>query len=356
LEKLVLEYIKKNNLIEENDKVLVAVSGGPDSMCLLNILYSLRETLKIELYVAHINHLIREDAKSDAEYVQKYCEDRNIKFFLKECDVQEKSKQEKISVEEAGRNVRYDFFKEIANEYNINKIATGHNKNDLAETLIMNILRGTGTQGLKGIMSKSGKGDGSLFQFSQNSPFIMDKVTHKGASLIDKKYYIRPLLDTSREEIEKYCVENKLEPRIDSTNFENEYTRNKIRNIVIPYIKEEFNPNIIETLVRLSQIATEEQEFIDLEVEKQYKNVVITEETNNIKISAKEFVKLNIAIKKRLILYIIKKIFGTTKQIEKIHIEDIIKLIDNNIGNKYLTPNKNLKISIKKGIVEFEKI
>jgi len=242
LEKLVLEYINKNNLIEENDKVLVAVSGGPDSICLLNILYNLRETLKIELFVAHVNHLIRKDAKSDAEYVQKYCEDRNIKFFLKECNVMEKSKQEKIGVEEAGRNARYDFFKEVANEYNINKIAIGHNKNDLAETLIMNILRGTGTQGLKGIVNNN---------------------------------YIRPLLDISRKDIEKYCAENKLEPRIDSTNFENEYTRNKIRNIVIPYIKEEFNPNIIEALVRLSQIVTEEQNFIESEVEKQYKNLVI---------------------------------------------------------------------------------
>ena len=358
MEKLVLEYIKKNNLIEENDKVLVAVSGGPDSICLLNILYNLRETLKIELFVAHVNHLIRKDAKSDAEYVQKYCEDRNINFFLKECNVQEKSKREKISVEEAGRNVRYDFFKEIANKNNINKIAIGHNKNDLAETLIMNILRGTGTQGLKGIVSKNliGNCDSFLFTFTKNSPSPMDKFNQMGSSLIDKKYYIRPLLDTSREDIEKYCAEQNLQPRIDSTNFENEYTRNKIRNIVIPYIKEEFNPNIIETLVRLSQIATEEQEFIELEVEKQYKNIVTSEENNNIKISAKEFVKLNIAIKKRLILYIIKKLFGTTKQIEKIHIEDIIKLIENNIGNKYLTPNKNLKISIAKGIVEFKKV
>jgi len=202
----------------------------------------------------------------------------------------------------------------------------------------MNILRGTGTKGLIGISAKSCS---SL----------------QGSSGCQKPYIcIRPLLNIDREKIEEYCSKFILNPRIDSTNFENEYTRNKIRNIVIPYIKEEFNPNIIETLVRLSQIATEEQEFIDLEVEKQYKNVVITEETNNIKISAKEFVKLNIAIKKRLILYIIKKIFGTTKQIEKIHIEDIIKLIENNIGNKYLTPNKNLKISIKKGIVELEKI
>lgn len=349
MEKLVLDYIIQNKLIEKNDKILVAVSGGPDSMCLLNILYNLKETLKIELYVAHVNHMIRTDAKDDANYVEKICESKNIKFFLKECDVAKKSKQEKISIEEAGRNARYEFFKGIANKNNINKIAIAHNKNDLAETLIMNILRGTGTQGLKSINNKN-------------------------------DIYIRPLLNISREEIEEYCQKNNIEPRIDSTNFENTYTRNKIRNIVIPYIKQEFNPNIIDTLVRLSQIATEEQNFIDLEVEKYYKKILIGEtkrgtkkevkkETSierkvdtkeeakaSISISGKEFTKLNIAIKKRIILYIIKKLFKTTQKIEKKHIEDIIKLIDNNIGNKYLMPNKDLKISIKRGIVEFSRV
>ena len=324
MEKLVLDYIKKNNLIAENDKVLVAVSGGPDSICLLNILYNLKSDLKIELFVAHVNHLIRNEAKSDAEFVKEFCDNRGIKFFYKEYNIKEKAKVEKISVEEAGRNARYGFFEEIAKEYNINKIAIGHNKNDLAETLIMNIIRGTGTQGLKAILNKNG-------------------------------IYIRPLLDISREKIEEYCEKNNLKPRIDLTNFENNYTRNKIRNIVIPYLKEEFNPNIVEALTRLSKIAIEEQDFINMEVEKYYNEIVINEQENSIKIEGKKFSKLHIAIKKRIILYIINKLFGNTKQIEKKHIEDIIKLIDNNIGNKYLTPNKNLKISIRKGIVVFNK-
>lgn len=325
MENFVLDYIKKNNLIRENDKILVAVSGGPDSICLLNILYNLKERLKIELYVAHVNHLIRKEAKSDAEFVKEFCDSKNIEFFYKECDVKEKAQTEKISTEEAGRNARYDFFEEIANKYSINKIAIGHNKNDLAETLIMNILRGTGTQGLKAILNKNGK-------------------------------YIRPLLDVDREKIEEYCEKNNLKPRIDLTNFENNYTRNKIRNIVIPYVKKEFNPNIVETLTRLSQIATEEQDFINLEVEKAYKKILLSEESENIKISGKKFVEIHTAIQKRTILYIINRLFGNTKQIEKKHIEDIIKLINKNIGNKYLTPNKNLKVSIKKGIVEFKKI
>ena len=325
MEKLVLDYIVQNNLIEKNDKVLVAVSGGPDSMCLLNILYNLKELLKIDLLVAHVNHMIRSDAKDDADYVKKFCEIKDIQFFLKECNVIQKSKQERIGLEEAGRNVRYEFFREIANKYNIDKIAIAHNKNDLAETLIMNILRGTGTQGLKSISKKN-------------------------------DIYIRPLLNIEREKIEEYCEKNNLQPRIDSTNFVNTYTRNKIRNIVIPYIKKEFNPNIIEALVRLSQIAIEEQDFIDLEVQKCYNNILVKETEISINISGKEFSILNIAIKRRIILYIVKKLFKTTQRIEKKHIEDIIKLIDNNIGNKFLTPNKNFRVSIKKGIVEFKKV
>ncbi len=325
LEKFVLDYIKRNNLIVEGDKILVAVSGGPDSMCLLDILYKLKDILKIDISVAHVNHLIRVDAKDDAEYVKRFCQEKNIKFYLKECNIQEKSKMERIGVEEAGRNARYDFFKEVAKNNSLNKIAIAHNKNDLAETLIMNLLRGSGSQGLKSISNKNGM-------------------------------YIRPLLDIDRCEIEKYCEENELHPRIDSTNFENTYTRNKIRNIIIPYIKKEFNPNIVETLSRLSKIVTEEQEYIEYEVSKCYEKVMLKEENENITISGKEFSKLNVAIKKRLILYIIKKVQGSTKGIEKKHIEDINKLIDNNIGNKFLTPNKNLKVYINRGTVTFKNI
>lgn len=325
MEKEILKYIRQNNLINENDKILVAVSGGPDSMCLLNILYNLKDVLKITLSVAHINHLIRTDAKSDAEYVLKFCKDRNIPYFLYECDVRKKAKDEKISVEEAGRIARYNFFTKISEDNDINKIAIGHNKNDLAETLIMNILRGSGVQGLKSISNMKSK-------------------------------YIRPLLNTDREKIEKYCENNKINPRIDSTNFENDYTRNKLRNIVIPYIKKEFNPNIVNTLKRLSEIVAEEQKLIDLEVEKAYSLVIIDDTREYIDISGKKFKAFNIAIKRRLILHIVKKIFGTTKQIEKKHIDDIIKLIDRNIGDKYLTPNKNFKVCIKKGIVKFRKI
>ena len=231
----VLETIKNYKLIVDGDKIVLGVSGGPDSISMLNILNEIKnkKLIDFEIVVAHINHMIRKEAIEDEEYVKKYCEKQNIKYYIKRIDVQEIANTKKIGTEEAGRNVRYDFFEEILKKTNSNKIAIAHNKNDKIETIIMNVLRGSGISGLKGI-----------------------------EPIRDNKY-IRPLIECERTEIEKYCEENKLEPRIDRTNFENEYTRNKIRNIAIPYIKQEFNPNITETINRLSEVIREEDSYMN---------------------------------------------------------------------------------------------
>ena len=221
----VLKTIEQYNLIEDGDKIVLAVSGGPDSIAMLDILRQLRDEIKFEIYVVHINHNIRgKDADEDEEYVKKYCENYNIKCFSKKIDVPTIAQNEKIGTEEAGRKVRYEYFDEILQKTNSNKIGIAHNKNDKVETIIMHLLRGSGVSGLRGI-----------------EPIRENK-------------FIKPLIECDRQEIEKYCKENNLQPRIDKTNFENEYTRNKIRNIVIPYIKEQFNPNIIETITRLSEV------------------------------------------------------------------------------------------------------
>ena len=217
----VIETIKKYNLIEDGDKIILAVSGGPDSISMLDILYKIQQNEKInfKIVVAHVNHMIREEAMEDAIYVKDFCEKRNIEFYLKSIDVKKIANNNKIGTEEAGRKERYKFFDELAKKINANKIAIAHNKNDNVETVFMHILRGTGINGLKGIEPKRGM-------------------------------YIRPLIECERREIEEYCEENNLEPRIDKTNFENIYTRNKIRNVVIPYVQKEFNQNIIQTIDR----------------------------------------------------------------------------------------------------------
>lgn len=323
----VLETIKKYNLIENGDKLILGVSGGPDSISMLKILNDIRNDknlhMKFDIIVAHVNHMIREEAKDDEEFVKEFCEKINVPFYSKSIDVQKIANNNKIGTEEAGRNARYDFFDEILKKTNSNKIAIAHNKNDKVETMIMNMLRGSGIAGLRGI-----------------EPIKNNK-------------YIRPLIECERFEIEQYCKDNQIDARIDKTNFENIYTRNKIRNVVIPYIKQEFNPNIIQTMDRLSDLVKEDDEYLEKVVQNEYKRLIIEEKQNEFIMDLKAFNKEERVIKSRLLLYTISRLLGSAKGIEKIHIEDVIKLCENNIGNKYLTPNKNIKILVKAGKIYF---
>ena len=325
----VLKTIKKYNLIESGDKLVLGVSGGPDSISMLNVLREIAEDetidLKFQIVVSHINHNIRKEAKEDEEFVKKYCDENNIKFFSKSIDVEKIANNSKIGIEEAGRKVRYEFFDEVLNKTNSNKIAIAHNKNDKVETMIMNVLRGSGLLGLKGIEPKRGK-------------------------------YIRPLIEIEREKIEEYCEEKNLNPRIDKTNFDNTYSRNKVRNVVIPYIKQEFNPNIIKTLDRLSELVKEEDTYVEKQVEKAYKEIFIEGNNEEIILNLKKFNNYEKVIKSRIVLYTITRLFGSSKGIEKIHIDDILKLCKNNIGNKFLTPNKNLKVLVKNHRIYFSKL
>ena len=323
----VIETIKKYNLIQNGDKIVLGVSGGPDSISMLNILNELRNDkllqIDFDIIVAHINHMIREEAKEDELFVKEFCKRIGVEFYSKSIDVQEIANNKKIGSEEAGRIIRYEFFDEVLEKTNSNKIAIAHNKNDKIETIIMNMLRGSGISGLKGI-----------------EPIKNNK-------------YIRPLIECERTEIEDYCKEQGIDARIDKTNQENIYTRNKIRNIVIPYIKEEFNPNIISTLNRLSDLVKEEDEYIEKIVMEEYEKIIVNENENDIILDLKQFNKLEKVIKSRLLIYTISKTIGSAKGIEKIHIEDVIKLCENNIGNKYLTPNKNIKILVKNHKIYF---
>ncbi len=292
-------------------------------MCLLHFLLQIKAEYNLEIFVAHINHMIRENAKIDEEFVKEFCRKNNLECFVKRAEVQEIARQEKIGTEEAGRNVRYEFFNEILQKKGANKIATAHNCNDKIETIIMNLLRGSSISGLKGI-----------------EPIRNNK-------------YIRPLIVCNRSEIEEYCKKNELNPRHDESNDEVIYTRNKVRNIVIPYIKSEFNPNIINTLNRLSEVATEENEYLECQSKRNFEDMLekdaneIDNNKNILVLNLKKFNSLELVIKRRVILYTINKLIGTTKGIEKVNLEEIIALCNKNVGNKFLTPIKNLKILVK---------
>ena len=336
IENKVLEYIQKYHLIEAEDKLVIGVSGGPDSMALLHLLVTLKKEKKIDyqmLIVAHVNHMLRKEAEQETQYVEQFCRLYEIPCLVKKVKVEELAQKEKKGTEEMGRIVRYQFFEEVRQKEKAQKIVTAHQANDNAETVLMNLLRGTGIAGLKGIEPIRTNEEGIVF--------------------------IRPLLNCTKKELEEYCEEKNLQPKIDISNQENVYNRNKIRNILIPFLEKEWNPNIIVTLNRLSDLARQENHYLEKQTKQAYEEMLIEEkiklpqEKSSILLSLKKWKEQDFVIKSRLVRYTINRLLGTAKDIEKIHVEDIIKLCEKNIGNKYLIPNKKVKVLVNKGKIFF---
>lgn len=303
----VLNTINKYNLIESGDKIVIGISGGPDSVCLLHILNRLKDKLDIELYAAHLNHQIRGiEAQKDALYVSEICKEMGIIYFIKSIDVPKYCEENSLSIEEGARKLRYEMFDEIKQKTRSNKIAIGHNLNDQAETVLMRIMRGTGLQGLRGI------------------------------EYIRENSIIRPLLDIERKDIEQYCEVHNLNPRIDESNLENIYTRNKIRLELIPYMMDNFNTNLIESIVRMSHNLRSDSDYIESEAQSKFSNICkVTSDSVNIRI--KDFIKLHNAIKVRILRKGIKTILGDTNFIDQKHIEDVMEFESESKINKMLT-------------------
>ena len=315
----VLSTINKHNLIQKGDKIVLGLSGGPDSVCLLHVLNRLKKDFNIEIYASHLNHQIRGiEAQKDALYVSKLCEDMGIIFFVKSINVPKYCENEGLSLEEGARKLRYEMFYEIKDKIKANKIAIGHNLNDQAETVMMRIMRGTGLKGLKGI------------------DYIRDNCI------------IRPILDVERNEIEEYCEAYNLNPRIDKTNLENIYTRNKIRLDLLPYMKDNFNSNVIESIVRMSNSLKSDNDYIEKEAEAKFREVSNIKEKGFVEINLDDFVCLHDAIKVRVLRNSIKHILGDTNFVDQRHIEDIMSLEDNSKVNKMLTLPRNIFVYRKK--------
>lgn len=318
--------ILDNNLIESNDKIVVAVSGGPDSMCLLNVLYLLKDSLKKEndikydIVVAHVNHMIRAESEEEKIYVENYCKSINVPFFYLKKDIIKMSKEIKESEETCGRKVRYDFFNEVLKNENCTKIATAHNLNDDVETILLNLIRGCGLNGLTGISFKN-------------------------------KNIIRPLVNIAKKDIMEYNILQKLNPCIDKSNFENKYVRNKIRNLLIPTLQTEYNVNVITNIVRMKHILEQDEDFLKIYTENVVKKSIIDNNINSIKFDLSNILKEHESIKYRAIRKIIELKMGNLVGIENIHLMDILKLFENNIkGKKYIIGNKFTIEILKKNI------
>lgn len=332
-------YIKENNLIKENDNLVLAVSGGADSIFMLYILNTLNKkySLNLNMVVCHLNHMIRKEAELDLKYVKESSENLNLQFFSKTINIKEISNKEKRSEEEVGRYERYNFLNEVGEQIfgkDKYKICTAHNLNDNTETVFLNLIRGTGIDGLRGIENKN----------------------HN---------IVRPILSVSRKEIEEYLEENNIRYIIDKTNLESEYTRNSIRNELLSFIKERYNENIDQTIYRMSEILKDEDIFLENIVISELKNLIISPSLKNedknkdikeIKLDLKKFNELDIALKRRLLRHTFKEYFNIYKDISKVNIDDAIEIAFNNIGNKYIMLNKYIKFSVLKGEIVINKV
>ncbi|HHY81199.1 MAG TPA: tRNA lysidine(34) synthetase TilS [Clostridiales bacterium] len=305
----VANFIQDQCLILPGDKVIVGLSGGADSVALLHILKELRGQLKLELFAAHINHCIRgQEAINDAVFAEDLCKSWNIPFFLKIADIPELSRRLNLTEEEAGRQVRYDFFYEVMDKVKGNRIATAHHKNDQAETILHNIIRGTGIQGLSGIKPIR---DGCI---------------------------IRPLLVVTREEILDYIKMHSLSYREDATNADLTYTRNRIRNRLIPILTREYNPDIIERLYIMGNIIREEDEFLTDYCSKVYRELC-TLESGQIIMHLNKFNACHGAVQKRLVRLAVSKLRGDLDGVGYDHIDAVVTLARRSrTGTRTLVP------------------
>jgi tRNA(Ile)-lysidine synthase len=232
-------------MVSPGDRVVVAVSGGPDSVCLLHLLLQISQELNLQLFVAHLNHMLREEAIDEEEFVRELAEKYSLPFYSERIEVAKKLRKGE-TLEEGARRIRYDFLRRAGERFSANKIALGHNADDLVETVLLNLIRGTGIRGLRGI----------------------PPVRMEGAMA-----FIRPLIEIWREEITEYLKERNIPYKIDRSNLSLEFTRNKIRHQLIPLL-EEINPKVKLAIHRLGEIAGEINSFIEEEVKKAKERIV----------------------------------------------------------------------------------
>ncbi len=289
MEKKVIQYIEEQSIIEAGDHVLIGVSGGADSLALLYFLDKFADRFKITIGVAHLHHGLRGPAAdADENFVKNFCQQRNIPFFTRRRNIQEISRTEKISVEEAGRKERYDFFGVIAMDYGYNRIAMGHHINDQAETMLMRLIRGTGVKGVSGIKASR------------------------------DNLYIRPFLCLEKKEILEYCEIHQLAFRIDATNFQRDYTRNKIRLDIMPLVLE-INPRAEVHFNEFTKIAYEYETFFEKYVD-QIEDQILSGKAPQVIVDRDLWLKEEPVVQKEILRRSIFRFKGSLKEIEYNHI------------------------------------
>ncbi|HBO16660.1 MAG: tRNA(Ile)-lysidine synthase [Candidatus Moranbacteria bacterium GW2011_GWE2_35_2-] len=312
--KNIQNFAFQKHLWKKGDKIIIAVSGGPDSVCLLDMLAFLAPKYNLKLYIAHINYGLREkDSDGDEKYVRQLAKKYSLPISVLNAKKISKLKKGE-NLENKLRQIRYAFFEKILKKENFNLIAVGHNQDDLAETVLMRVLRGSGLQGLSAISAK-------------------------------KNNLIRPLLNTSRKEIETYLKEKKIYYRTDKTNADIAFFRNKIRHRLIPYLEKNFKISIKQNLATLAETVSDDFEYIQNSARKANKQM-IDENFNKISLEITHFLSLPHSLQRQSLREVISSLSGLNN-VELVNIEEIFKIIHSKKNKNQQTTFGGLKIQRK---------
>jgi len=319
-----VKYAKDNNLIEDDDIIVVACSGGIDSIVLLHLIHKFSKTNPIKVKTAHFNHSLRgEDSDADERFVKEIAEELKIPFFSKKEDVLVFAEKENLSIQEAARILRYRFLVGISEKHKA-KIATGHNKDDQIETIFYNFLKGYGLYSLSGI------------------PVQRDNI-------------IRPILFAQREDIEKYVEKNKLLYRLDKSNLQPKYIRNKIRLKLFPLIEKEYVQNFKNNIYDLGAEIEEVKEFIENKVKTAFENSTEKRNKNIVILNVDKFSKYFSLVRKRLIYYILVEVLKVKKRISDKFLSEAEVLILNAKPGRRIEINSSVEIIKNRNAAVFAK-
>lgn len=303
-------FIAQHKMIKDGETVLVAVSGGADSLALLHSLNALRSQLNCQLHVVHLNHCLRPDADADADFVRQHAVDLRLPCTIQRMEIPLLAQQWKRSVEAAGRKARYQFYESIATTVDATKVALGHHQDDIAETVLMNLIRGSGAAGLKGI-----------------------------APVRDAKF-IRPLAGFTRQQIEAFLTSIGVVPRHDTTNTDTRYLRNRIRHELIPQLENNYNPNIKTRLSRTADVLRAESEYLDTTARKALETCRIQDPHESVVLDSIKFRQYHIALQRRMLRQSVSEISGDMSDLYFTHCEKMLNLIQAEASNALLAlPN-----------------
>jgi tRNA(Ile)-lysidine synthase len=317
----VRDAIERHHLVVTGDKVVVGVSGGPDSLCLLHVLRDLSPALSLDLHVAHFNHQMRgADADADAHFVAKLAGDWGLPATIEAADVLALARTHKLALEEAARRARYAFLAQVAGQIGARTIAVAHNADDQTETVLMHWLRGSGLAGLRGMLPSTPMGDLRLEirDWSRGPQYPIPNTQ----SLV----LIRPLLDIPRTDIEAYCARHNLQPRFDRSNLDTTHFRNRLRHELIPHL-ETYNVNIREVVRRSASVIAADYELLREQLEMTWVQVVRTESDYEVTFDLAAWRALPLALKRSTIREAIHRLRRALRNIDFVHVENAVEIL-----------------------------